>query len=73
MSLAERPAASVWTCRADIASVHWTKLKHVGRVTSYDVLLLAVVASLAHSIIPVLQVWIDAPYVGKSNLFALRP
>jgi hypothetical protein len=47
MCLAERLAASVWTCQADIASVHWAKLKHVGMVTSYGLLLLAVIASLA--------------------------
>jgi hypothetical protein len=71
--LAERPVGPAWACQADIASVHWTKLKHVGMVPSCGLLLLAVIVSLVHSTISVLQVWVDVPYVGKSNMFALGP
>jgi hypothetical protein len=38
MFFTERPAASVWTCQADIVPIHWTELSYVGMVISYDLL-----------------------------------
>jgi hypothetical protein len=60
MFFIERPAASVWTCQADIVSIHWTKLSYVGMVTSYDVFFVGYYR-IPRSTIPV--IWVDVPYV----------
>ncbi|KAJ8584878.1 hypothetical protein M405DRAFT_433672 [Rhizopogon salebrosus TDB-379] len=60
--LSERPAASVWSRQADIISVHWTELNHVGMIRSYDLLFVSYYR-IARSTIHVL--WVDVPYVGQ--------